>query len=133
VIDAATPQLVQRRAHQCCEYCRLPQPAASYFSFHVEYIRARQHGGSDDPLNLCLACPDCNSVKEPNLAAIDPQTDTLVPLFHPRTDAWASRFAWRGAVIVGRTPQGRATANLLRFNDPDRVRMREELQVRGEL
>jgi 5-methylcytosine-specific restriction endonuclease McrA len=27
----------------------------------IEHIVARQHGGSDDPANLALACPECNS------------------------------------------------------------------------
>ena len=133
MIDAATRQFVRRRAEELCEYCRLPQTAAPYLTFHVEHFRARQHGGSDDPANLCLACPDCNSVKGPNLTAVDPETDAVVPLYNPRSDVWNQHFSWIGALIVGDTPQGRATVNLLRFNEPERVRMREELQARGEM
>ena len=43
-MDAAVRQLVWHRAGDRCEYCRLPQAAAPAFTFHVEHIRARQHG-----------------------------------------------------------------------------------------
>ena len=76
-MDAATRELVRRRANGRCEYCRLPQDAAPYFTFHVEHIRARQHGGGDDPSNLGLACPDCNAKKGPNVATISPQSGAL--------------------------------------------------------
>jgi 5-methylcytosine-specific restriction endonuclease McrA len=132
VIASATRRYVRRRARGRCEDCRLPQSAAPYFTFHVEHIRARQHGGSDEAINLCLACPDCNAMKGPNLTGIDPATDSLVELFNPRADRWSEHFAWVGARIVGRTPQGRATARLLRLNDDERLRMREELLARGE-
>ncbi|REJ96622.1 MAG: HNH endonuclease [Planctomycetota bacterium] len=133
MIDQGTRQLVRDRAGNRCEYCHLPQADAPYFTFHVEHIRAKQHGGGDDPANLCLACPDCNSAKGPNLSAIDPDSDQLTPLFQPRTDSWDEHFEYSGAIIEGRTGRGRATARLLRFNDPERVRIREELQLRGEL
>lgn len=40
-MDAALRELVRRRASGRCEYCRLPQDAAPYFTFHVDHIRAR--------------------------------------------------------------------------------------------
>lgn len=55
-MDAATRRLFRPRARERCEYCRLPQAAQPFVTFHVEHIIARQHGGSDDPMNLCLAC-----------------------------------------------------------------------------
>jgi 5-methylcytosine-specific restriction endonuclease McrA len=131
VIDAATRQLVRQRARNRCEYCRLPQAAAPFFTFHIEHIRAKQHGGSDDLSNLALACPDCNAHKGPNLTAVDPDTDLVVPLFNPRTDRWDDHFQWLGAQLFGSTSIGRATGRLLEMNDVERVAMREEL--RGEL
>jgi hypothetical protein len=41
----------------------LPQTAALFFTFHIEHIMARQHGGDDNLSNLALACPDCNAYK----------------------------------------------------------------------
>ena len=132
-MDAATRELVRQRARDCCEYCRLPQAAAPYFAFHVEHIRARQHGGSDAPINLALACPDCNAFKGPNLVSFDPETETRVDLFDPRVHSWNEHFAWNGALIVGLTPIGRATVNLFNMNEHERVEMRAELRARGEL
>ena len=58
-MDASTRGLVQRRAGERCEYCRLHQEHSELIH-HVEHIVARQHGGSDDPDNLALACHRCN-------------------------------------------------------------------------
>jgi len=51
----------------------------------------RQHGGTDDPGNLALACHRCNLRKGPNLTGIDPITGEIVPLFDPRRDRWLVR------------------------------------------
>ena len=86
-MDARTRQLVRRRAGDRCGYCHIPQEADSYFTFHVEHIVANQHGGSDDPANLALACHCCNGFTSPNLSGIDPATEEVTPLYHPRQDA----------------------------------------------
>ena len=130
-MDAATRQRVRQRANQRCEYCHLPQSAAPFLSFHIEHIRASQHGRDDALDNLALACPDCNRHKGPNLSSIDPDTQQLVPLFHPRTDLWDQCFDLEGQVIVGLNPVGRATARLLAMNDDVRAEMRAELQTTG--
>lgn len=51
MIDAATRDFVRQRARTHCEYCGLPQAAEPFFTFHIEHIVARQHGGTDDPEN----------------------------------------------------------------------------------
>ena len=130
-MDAATRQRVRQRANQRCQYCRLPQSAAPFLSFHIEHICASQHGGDDALDNLALACPDCNRHKGPNLSSIDPDTQQLVPLFNPRTNLWDECFDLEGPVIVGLNPVGRATARLLAMNDDVRVEMRAELQTTG--
>ena len=53
---------------------------------HIEHIIPKIHGGSDDLENLALACVDCNLHKGTNLTGIDPQTDAVTRLFHPRRD-----------------------------------------------
>ena len=125
-MDAATGQFVRSRAGNRCEYCRLPQEFSA-LRFHLEHILPRQHGGSDAPENLALACPECNYQKGTNLTGIDPDTGRVTPLFHPRTQRWEDHFARDGARIVGRTPEGRTTAWLLEFNTGDRLRARELL------
>lgn len=124
MIDAAVRAFVRQRARSRCEYCGLFQEAEPFFTYHIEHIVARQHGGTDDAENLALACYHCNCRKGPNLTAIDPQSGRVVPLFHPRQHAWAEHFALAGDVVEGRTPIGRATMSLLRMNAPDRRRLR---------
>lgn len=124
MIDAATRDFVRQRARTHCEYCGLPQAAEPFFTFHIEHIVARQHGGTDDPENLALACYHCNCRKGTNLTAIDPQSGEVVPLFHPRQHDRAEHFTHAGDAVEGRTAIGRATVSLLRMNAPDRRRLR---------
>jgi hypothetical protein len=131
-MDNALRALVCRRVGDICEYCRLPQTASCIVRFHVEHIIARQHGGQTEPDNLALACSYCNFHKGPNIAGLDPESGQLVPLFHPRRDRWKDHFGWKGATIVGRTPIGRATAELLAMNDWQRTELRENLQALGQ-
>ena len=131
-MDKALRSLVRHRADDVCEYCRLPQAASRFVAFHVEHIIARQHGGLTEPENLALACGFCNFHKGPNIASLDPETTQLVPLFHPRRDRWADHFGWEGTIVVGRTPVGRATVQLLAMNEWQRVELRENLQALGE-
>lgn len=65
----------------------------------------------------CIA-DRCNSFKGSNVAGYDPETGTLQALFNPRTQVWREHFAWRGAILRGKTPIGRTTIELLRINLP---------------
>jgi 5-methylcytosine-specific restriction endonuclease McrA len=127
-MDAITRNLVRDRAGNRCEYCGLPQSAVSLATFHVEHIRARQHGGSDDPSNLALACQHCNRHKGPNLTGIDPETNQIVPLFNPRRDTHSDHFEARGIFIAGLTPMGRATVNVLAMNSDDQLAIRAAMR-----
>jgi hypothetical protein len=127
-MDARTRELVRRRAGDVCEYCRIPQEATPLIPFHVEHIVSKQHGGTDDPDDLALACDRCNAYKGPNLTSIDPDTGTVVGLFHPRQDIWSEHFVVSGGHIVGLTPMGRTTVRLLNMNASRRVELRNEWQ-----
>ena len=127
-MDATTRSLVRSRAGNRCEYCGLPQSAVTLATFHVEQVRAQQHRGSDDPNNLALACQHCNRHKGPNLTGIDPETDQIVPRFNPRQDIHSEHFALRGIFIVGLTPSGRATVNVLAMNSDDQLAIRSALE-----
>jgi len=129
-LDATTRRLVASRAQSRCEYCRLPQSALD-FSFHVEHITPRQHGGTDADDNLCLACDRCNLHKGPNLTGIDPESQSVVPLFHPRRDEWSQHFVFHGSRIEGLNAVGRATVRLLQMNSPRRRALREQLIAEG--
>jgi hypothetical protein len=131
VIVSAREWISERAWHRC-EYCRTPQEF-SELRFHIEHIFPRQHGGSDSAENLALACPECNLQKGPNLTAIDPITQDVVRLFHPRRDRWLTHFDLCGVNIAGQTSIGRATVQLLRMNQPDRIRVRHWLLGLGWL
>ena len=62
-------------------------------------------------------CSLCNAYKGPNLTAIDPVTNRVSGLFHPRRHSWQEHFAFVGPTIIGLTPIGRATVRLLNMND----------------
>ncbi len=67
-MDAATRELVRRRAGNQCEYCGMREGSRVRLRFHIEHIVARQHGGGDEQENLALACHLCNAHKGPNLS-----------------------------------------------------------------
>ena len=122
-MEPALRKLVRARAAARCEYCHLSQQF-SELQFHVEHIIPRQHGGPDDAQNLALACPDCNLLKGPNLTGVDPNTQRVERLFHPRRDKWSEHFVQEGARISGKTPAGRVTVSLLKMNNPRRLEVR---------
>jgi hypothetical protein len=127
--DALRDQ-VRQRARNHCEYCLLPE--ALLVAHEPDHVIATQHRGPTAFENLALACFDCNRRKGPNISSVDPDTDAVVPLFNPRRDDWSVHFCLQGARIIGRTPIGRATAELLQFNTPSRIRLREELRKAGQ-
>jgi hypothetical protein len=115
---------VRRRARDRCEYCHLPE-WASEIKHVADHIIAQQHHGPTTDKNLALCCGRCNQHKGPNLSGIDPATGRITALFNPRKHRWEDHFRWRGPVLVGRTPTGRATIDVLAINAPDRVATRQ--------
>ena len=112
-----------------CEYCHIPQRFFSQF-FQLEHIVARQHRGTDDVLNLCLACRRCNLHKGPNLSGVDPVTAELTRLFHPREENWEEHFRIDDmGEITGLTAVGRTTAYVLSMNTERRMRLRRAIRL----
>ncbi len=116
--------LVRARSGNRCEYCQLHQDDSPLATLHIEHIRPSKHGGSDEESNLCLACIDCNLHKGSNQTGIDPETDIITELFHPRLQKWNDHFQWNGLNIVGRTDTGRTTVRVLCMNGEERVELR---------
>jgi hypothetical protein len=130
-VPAEVREQVRRRARDVCEYCRLPQKA-SVVPHQVDHIVGRQHHGQDDLTNLCLCCIRCNLKKGPNIASIDPGTGQVVALFHPRIQSWFAHFvANPDGMLIGVTPEGRATVRLLGMNEEERPRLRLLLMKQG--
>jgi hypothetical protein len=70
----------------------------------VEHVIAQQHLVDDNLQNLALACDRCNAFKGPNLSSVDPVTNAVVHLFHPRIDDWKEHFELVDGTVVGLTP-----------------------------
>lgn len=119
-------EFVEIRADGRCEYCRRYQEPIGKTFFEVEHIIAKINGGLTIPANLALACRRYNLFKSVATHAIDPRTQKLTALFHPRLDLWHDHFRCSRDLlrIYGRTPIGRATVALLRLNDPNEQRAR---------
>jgi hypothetical protein len=133
VVSQISPALrvqVWTRAGGRCEYCLLPE--AFLLAHEPDHVIATQHRGATSLENLALACFDCNRRKGPNISSIDPDTGEIVPLFSPRRDLWPVHFHLDACRIIGRTAIGRATAELLQFNNPARIQIREELRKAGQ-
>jgi hypothetical protein len=131
VISESTKIQVRQRAGNQCEYCRLHQSDSPLAILHIEHILPKKHDGSDEIDNLALACIDCNLHKGPNLAGIDPQTNELTELFHPRRQQWEAHFVWNGTSIVGRTAIGRTTVHVLELNSDDQLELRSSGRERS--
>ena len=133
MIPARVRREVRSRAHRRCEYCGFHEDHLPIWPFHLEHIVAEQHGGSDEPGNLAWSCQRCNLRKGTNLSARDPDSGIVVPLFHPRSDAWPAHFELApDGNIRALTPVGRATAALLQMNARERVALRRLLISRGD-
>ena len=65
-------------------------------------------------------------------AGIDPDTQALTRLFHPRRDRWEDHFSWVGPELFGLTDVGRTTIEVLRINREEIVALRRLLIILGE-
>jgi hypothetical protein len=89
-------------------------------------------GGSETLDNLALACFHCNRRKSNKQTANDPESQTSVPLFNPRSQRWSEHFTWSadGLLIISQTDIGRATLELLELNRERIVEIRRaDLEV----
>jgi len=132
-VPADLRRLVRERARDCCEYCGLPEDF-SFASHEVEHIIALKHRGETEPENLALACTLCNKHKGSDLVSIDPDSKELVPLFHPRQQAWTDHFRLlHSGEIEARTLTGRVTVMLLQLSRRERIEERQLLIEAGVL
>ncbi len=123
-MNESTKQLVRQRAGNRCEYCHLHQDDSPLAVLHIEHIVPKKHGGTDDTDNLALACIDCNLHKGSNLTGIEPETDEITELFHPRRHEWEDHFEWKGIFILGLTAIGRTTVRVFNMNSDDQLSCR---------
>lgn len=129
-MDRLLREKVWSRARSRCEYCQMPQEFIDAIH-EVDHVIAEIHRGATSLENLALACFHCNNHKGSNIAGIDPPTGHLSRLFHPRNDDWNAHFRWQGPLLVGLTPIGRATLEVLAINVRHRLIHRQALIAEG--
>ena len=113
---------VAAQAKYRCGYC-LTTEAIVGSPMEIDHLIPRSLGGPDAEDNLWLACSLCNTYKGDRMAAEDPASGALTPLFNPRMMVWGEHFTWTedGERIVGMTVCGRATVVALYLNRPSLV------------
>lgn len=92
---------------------------------HRSFPQSR--GGTDEEENLWLTCSFCNNAKSDHVQGYDALTENFVPLFNPRKHIWSEHFTWKAddkAFIIGLTPCGRATIQVLKINEGQALRFR---------
>jgi hypothetical protein len=119
-ISAALRRLVYDRANHACEYCLMPELAA-FVAHEIDHVIAEKHGGKPEADNLALACSICNKYKGSDLASVDPLSEDVIRLYHPRRDGWRDHFRLEVGEILPLTAIGRVTVRLLQFNRAERV------------
>jgi 5-methylcytosine-specific restriction endonuclease McrA len=123
-MDSALRAAVRDRASDCYEYCQRSKADSPLLAMQIEHVLPRKHGGDDRFDNLAWVCARCNLHRGSDLTGIDPDTNTVSPLFNPRTQKWSDHFQWHQRKIVGLTAIGRATIRVLQLNSPARMRVR---------
>jgi hypothetical protein len=122
---------VAQRAKYCCEYCLVPE-AFLATTFHADHIRSLKHDGQTSMNNLAYACPHCNQNKGSDIATfVGDSDDEVVRFFNPRKDNWHEHFETLHGIIFPKTIIGKATLNILDFNQPDRLIFRQALSNIG--
>jgi hypothetical protein len=117
-------------SHDYCEYCILPSNFSTDF-FHYEHITPISLNGETILGNLARSCGLCNSNKRDKILHIDPLTQQIVRLYHPRQDIWHEHFEWSDddLHLVGLTTVARATIDLLKLNRINAVNLRKLLKM----
>lgn len=116
-ISLSIKQAIFARAQGYCEYCKSPADFTTE-PFSIEHIQPLSKNGSNDFLNLALACLGCNIYKSDKTTFIDPVSLQISTLFNPRTMTWKEHFIWDETftLMVGKTAIGRATIEALHLN-----------------
>ena len=131
-VPAELRRLVTARAQGCCEYCRT-QTRFTGDPFALDHIFPTSLGGLTVTENLAFSCTGCNQCKGARISAIDPMTELLAPLYHPRLQNWDDHFEWSDDFtrLSGLTASGNATIAALQLNRAGLVNLRRVLFKAG--
>lgn len=124
-VSNSTRKKVYQRAVDHCEYCQCPK-SHSNAVFTIDHIHPISKDGTEELINLALACMTCNQCKSNIIEAMDKLTNKTSILFNPRIHKWAEHFEWSAdaLLIIGITAIGRVTVEKLKLNRPELVNLR---------
>lgn len=116
---------VQEQGNRCC-YCNRRQDTENHRLWDVEHIvpRSTHPGFMFIPLNLAVACADCNREKGDDQVLVRarrttyPTSSTAFKIVHPHFDAFSDHIHQDGYVYLPKSEKGTFTiraCNLLRF------------------
>ena len=125
-IHTTLRRTVEERANHRCEYCLFPA-SENFYPHEIDHVVAEKHGGITAFENLAFACWECNRYKGTDLGSFDPHTSKFSFLFNPRKQEWNEHFSFETDQIMGLTPEGRTTVNLLKMNTVERQTERKIL------
>lgn len=127
-ISKADRQTVKSRAKGYCEYCFSKEEFCPD-SFSMEHIIPLAKNGTNSLDNLANSCQGCNNFKYTTIEVLDNVTGEYFPLYNPRKHNWTEHFKWseNGLKIIGISPIGRITVELLKLNREGVVNLRRAL------
>jgi hypothetical protein len=131
-ISSKLRRIVTERAKGCCEYCKSQEIFATQ-NLSVEHIIPIAKNGTSTSDNLALACQGCNNYKHTKTQGRDPVTLEITNLYHPRQQKWENHFTWNDGYIeiIGLTPTGRTTVEVLKLNREGLTNLRLVLNKTG--
>ena len=77
--------------------------------------------------NLAYCCPECNYYKGSDIGTFVADEETLTRFFNPRKDKWEDHFELEDGAIHGKTDMGKATTQIFKFNEVERLIFRQQL------
>ena len=98
-----------------CEYCK---KLLTDVNFEFDHIWPASRGGLTVVSNLAISCKRCNENKRNHVEWIDPVTGSTYPIFNPRMMHWKDHFRQARNEVIGVSPIGRASANILFHSSP---------------
>lgn len=132
-LSSQTRAFILENSRGLCEYCH-SQAEYSFASYSIEMIVPPSKGGKPETRNLALVCQGCSNHKYRKTEGLDTVGNQTVAFFNPRSDVWKEHFAWNedASLLVGLTPQGRATVKELKINRPTLIDLRAILVKLGK-
>lgn len=118
---------IKEQQHLCC-YCGMPDPSTHGSDWDVEHVvpQKRRPEFMFTPVNLGVACKECNGIKGAKETLVDPSvpaypsTSDAFLIVHPHFDEWSDHILRDHLTYASFTDKGKWTieqCRLTRFNE----------------